>query len=76
MQVVAQGFRQGGHHRVIRAEVPSHRRFLWVKGGDQQRRTAPGTDARANVDGYISLTPMRADLTAHADLERFKDRLS
>ncbi|RYH02784.1 5'/3'-nucleotidase SurE [Salipiger sp. IMCC34102] len=76
LQVTAQGFRQGGHHHVVRVEAPSYRHFLWVKGGDQQRRTAEGTDARANVDGYISLTPMRADLTAHAVLDRFKDRLT
>ncbi|MEO0487921.1 MAG: stationary phase survival protein SurE, partial [Pseudomonadota bacterium] len=27
--------------------------------------TAPGTDAAVNLDGYISVTPMRADFTAH-----------
>jgi len=28
-------------------------------------QTAPGTDAAVNLDGYISVTPMRADYTAH-----------
>ncbi|MGB7243858.1 MAG: 5'/3'-nucleotidase SurE [Sulfitobacter sp.] len=44
---------------------PSGRRFLWIKGGDQQVATARGSDAADNLDGYISVTPMRADLTAH-----------
>ena len=44
---------------------PSGRRFLWIKGGNQQVSTAPGSDAAVNLDGYISVTPMRADLTAH-----------
>ncbi|MEM7520468.1 MAG: 5'/3'-nucleotidase SurE [Pseudomonadota bacterium] len=45
--------------------APSGRRFSWIKGGNQQLPTAPGTDAAVNLEGYISVTPMRADLTAH-----------
>ncbi|MBS1301551.1 5'/3'-nucleotidase SurE [Loktanella sp. SALINAS62] len=74
--VTSQGFRRGGHHHVVRAETPGHRHFLWVKGGDQQRPTGAGTDAQANIDGYISATPMRADLTAHDVLDRMRDRLA
>ncbi len=44
---------------------PSGRRFLWIKGGAQQTPTLPGTDAAVNLEGYIAITPMRADLTAH-----------
>lgn len=50
--------------------APSGRRFSWIKGGDQQVLTAPGTDAAANLQGYISVTPMRADLTAHDVMDR------
>ena len=45
--------------------APSGRRFLWIKGGDQRAACAPGTDAAVNLEGYISVTPMRADLTAY-----------
>jgi 5'-nucleotidase len=38
---------------------------LWIKGGEQGRATLPGSDVTANVEGYISVTPLRADLTAH-----------
>ena len=44
---------------------PTGRDFLWVRGGPQHEPSAEGTDAQANLDGYISITPMRADLTAH-----------
>ena len=55
---------------------PAGRRFLWIKGGDQRRATAQGSDADVNLKGYISVTPMRADLTAHDDLGPLKDALS
>ena len=45
--------------------APNGRRFLWITGGNQQIQTEPGADAAVNLDGYISVTPMRADLTAH-----------
>lgn len=48
---------------------PSGRRFLWIRGGDQRVETTPGTDAALNLDGYVSVTPMRADLTAHDMLQ-------
>ena len=47
---------------------PAGRRFLWIKGGDQRRQTAPEADAALNLAGYISVTPMRADLTDHTAL--------
>lgn len=53
-------------------QAPSGRRFVWIKGGNQQVRTADGTDAADNLDGYISVTPMRADLTAHDMMDRLK----
>ena len=62
---VAQGFRRDTCFGVEPQTSPSGRRYLWVKGGPQNVPTAPGTDAHANLAGKISVTPMRADLTAH-----------
>ena len=45
--------------------APSGRRFAWIKGGNQQVVSEPGSDGAVNLDGYVSVTPMRADLTAH-----------
>lgn len=63
--VTTQGFRRNSHFSVDPHLSPAGRRFLWIKGGAQNEPTAPGTDVAANLDGYISVTPMRADLTAH-----------
>ena len=46
-------------------EAPNRRKYYWLAGGPQQISSAPGSDAHANLDDYISVTPCRADLTAH-----------
>jgi 5'-nucleotidase len=72
----AQGYRGHGRFTVEPHKAPSGRQFLWVKGGDQQTPTAPGTDAADNLGGYISVTPMRADLTDRAALSDLDTLLS
>lgn len=64
-RVAAQGFRRDTSFAVEPALSPTGRRFLWIKGGPQHTPTLPGTDAAMNLQGYIAVTPMRADLTAH-----------
>ncbi len=64
-RLVAQGRREGTFFSVEPHSSPSGRKFLWVKGGPQHGACTPGTDATANLEGYASVTPMRADLTAH-----------
>ncbi|WP_171204870.1 5'/3'-nucleotidase SurE [Ruegeria sp. HKCCA0235A] len=71
-RVAAQGFRRDTHFSVEPHSSPSGRRFLWIKGGYQHNPTEPGTDAAVNLEGYISVTPMRADLTAYDMLEALK----
>ena len=68
LRAAPQGLRKGTHFRVEPHLSPSGRRFLWVRGGDQRAPTEPGSDADLNLQGYISVTPMRADLTDHAAL--------
>jgi 5'-nucleotidase len=65
VRVAAQGFRRDTSFGVEPHLSPSGRRFLWIKGGPQHTPTAPGTDAAVNLQGMVSVTPMRADLTAH-----------
>lgn len=65
LRTVRQGFRQGVRFGVEPHLSPSGRRFLWVRGGKQDLPSGEATDATANIEGYISVTPMRADLTAH-----------
>ena len=51
---------------------PNGRRYMWIRGGNQQVACAPDTDVAVNLDGYVSVTPMRADLTDTAALEALK----
>ena len=75
-KVVAQGYRPHARFTVEPQTAPSGRRYTWIKGGNQQDRTAEGTDVAANMDGFISVTPMRVDLTAHDVLDQLQERLS
>lgn len=72
IKVAPQGRRQDVNFSVKAQTSPSFRRFLWVTGGDQRARATAGSDCEANLDGYISVTPMRADLTAYDALEALK----
>ncbi len=75
-QVAAQGFRRDTSFGLEAHLSPSGRKFLWIKGGDQRRATLPGTDVAVNLDGFVSVTPMRADLTAHDLLADLTARLA
>lgn len=75
IQVAAQGFRRNTSFGVEPHLSPSGRKFLWIKGGRQDQPTEPGTDAAANLDGWISVTPMRCDLTAHETLATLRGQL-
>ena len=75
-KVAAQGYRTDSFFSVEPHHSPTGRRFLWIKGGPQHNATAPGTDAAVNLDGWISVTPMRADLTAHDVLKDLEAQLA
>jgi 5'/3'-nucleotidase len=71
-RIVTQGFRRETSFSVEPQTSPNKRKFLWIKGGPQHLPTAPGSDVHANLAGHISVTPMRADLTAHDQLARLQ----
>ncbi len=75
-KVAAQGFRRYTAFSLEPHVSPTGRQFLWIKGGEQGKPTLPGTDVTANVEGYISVTPLRADLTAHDRLAGLEARLA
>ncbi len=71
-KVVAQGLRASGGFGVESHTPPNGRKYLWIKGNAQNVGSGENTDATVNLDGWISVTPMRCDLTAHdllAELE-------
>ncbi|MFW2587515.1 5'/3'-nucleotidase SurE [Sagittula sp. SSi028] len=75
VKATPQGKRENTRFAVQSQQSPSGRRFLWAKGGDQRAPVAKGTDASENMDGYISVTPMRADLTCHDSLSALEAAL-
>jgi len=76
LRAAPQGRRPGVNFGTEPFTAPSGRQFLWVKGGAQNVPTADGSDGAVNLDGYVSLTPMRADLTDHGALAALEDALT
>ena len=75
LRVAPQGRRYGASFGVEPFIAPNGRRFLWVRGSAQDLPSTPGSDVEANLDVYISVTPMRADLTCHASLTALQEAL-
>ncbi|WP_439155557.1 5'/3'-nucleotidase SurE [Yoonia sp.] len=75
MAATTQGFRLNTRFRAEAQTSPTGRKFLWLRGGPQHEPTAPGTDAAANLDGFISITPMRVDLTDYDMVATLRDAL-
>jgi len=74
-RVVAQGMRPTGGFGVESHTPPNGRNYLWIKGNPQNVGSGENTDATVNLDGWISVTPMRCDLTAHDLLGDLETRL-
>ncbi|WP_294927033.1 5'/3'-nucleotidase SurE [uncultured Paracoccus sp.] len=64
----AQGRRDGSRFQVEPALGPNGRRFFWIVGGSQTVPATPDSDVDLNMRGYISVTPMRPDLTCRDSL--------
>jgi 5'-nucleotidase len=65
LRATRQGHRPGPTFKAEPHVAPNGRRFLWLGHGSGNAGTLPGTDAREAMDGHITVTPLRADLTAH-----------
>ncbi|MFD1797441.1 5'/3'-nucleotidase SurE [Paracoccus aurantiacus] len=68
LRVAAQGRRSGPGFGVEPFVAPNGRRYLWVRGTPQDRPATPGSDVALNLEGHVTVTPMRADMTCHASL--------
>jgi 5'-nucleotidase len=64
-QVTTQGRRPDTNFSATPYDAPNRRRYYWIHGQNQHTPSAQGTDVAANLDGYISVTPCTADMTAH-----------
>ncbi len=45
--------------------APNGRTYLWLTHARGNADTLPGSDSRECHDGYVTVTPLRVDLTAH-----------
>lgn len=63
IQVTRQGKRRfdGG---IVERQDPGGRPYYWLGGETPEDELTPGTDTRAIMDGFISVTPVHLDLTA------------
>ncbi|MDE0112431.1 MAG: 5'/3'-nucleotidase SurE [Albidovulum sp.] len=73
-RITRQGYRINGGFKVKPHLSPSNRKYLYITGSNQLAAPEPETDVGANMGGFISVTPMRADLTAHDALEGLRSR--
>ena len=72
---VSQGYRGDARMRVHPETSPAGRSYLWIQGSAQGEPTGPGTDVKANTEGWVSVTPMRCDLTDHDALSELRAAL-
>ncbi len=72
MKVVPQGLRPNTTFSVSPFKTPNGKEFLFVKGGNQHIQVTQDSDVAANLSGFISLTPMRANLTAFDKIKDFE----
>jgi 5'-nucleotidase len=62
--VAEQGRRGGGIFDCVEQLSPSGRQYFWLSHRTANETAAPGTDAVLGAEGWITVTPMRPDLTA------------
>ncbi len=67
VRVTTQGDRQYVD-RLEKRHDPMGRPYYWLGGKIHDKEAAEGTDVKAVGQGYISVTPIHLDLTAHAFL--------
>jgi 5'-nucleotidase len=71
VRVATQGDRQYVD-RLEKRHDPTGRAYYWLGGKIHDKETAYGTDTRAVGEGYIAVTPIHLDLTAHTFLRDLK----
>lgn len=64
-----QGRRQAGVFDCVEYLSPSRRQFFWLQHRTSNTSAAPASDAAMGAGGWVTVTPMRPDLTAHDMLD-------
>jgi 5'-nucleotidase len=71
IRITKQGFKSA--RPIISEHIdPRGKLYYWIGEVREGFRAEGGTDFEAIDEGYVSVTPMRSDLTSHSGLERLK----
>ncbi len=57
---------------IVERVDPRGHKYYWIGGADTGYEGGEGTDFAAVAEGYVSVTPLKADLTAYEELEGLK----
>ncbi len=74
-RIATQGYRRDCYFGVEPHVSPSGRRFLWIRGGPQDLPAGPQSDVSLALEGYVAITPMRCDLTAHEVVGQLREAI-
>lgn len=72
IRAATQGWREDVEFSVA-PYIKGMKKYLFIQGGPQDQPTAPGSDVHANLNDYVSVTPMRVDLTAHEKMGQLQE---
>ena len=75
LRAAPQGRRPQGAFRVQENVAPNGRTYFWLAHGRGNTEAAEGADAREISRGWVTVTPLRADLTAHDRLAAVAEAL-
>ena len=67
--------RRHASESVIRQQSPRGDTIYWIGPAGDAREAGEGTDFFATANGLVSITPLQVDLTHHAGLGAWQDRL-
>ncbi|AWX14856.1 5'/3'-nucleotidase SurE [Mergibacter septicus] len=76
LQVTRLGYRAAAGE-IIKQKDPRDEVIYWIGPAGLPENTSEGTDFHAVANGYVSLTPIQADMTAHhslANLQQWLDK--
>ncbi|HSF90635.1 MAG TPA: 5'/3'-nucleotidase SurE [Paracoccaceae bacterium] len=68
VKATVQGARQKATFSIEPQQAPNGRNYLWLGHAKGNGSCASGTDAREAMEGWITVTPLHADMTNHAAL--------
>ena len=65
-----------GFHEYYHARKDGHHQTVYQLGADHHRQENPPKDTSLVSEGYITITPLRLDLTDHSQLDRLHQRFN